>query len=678
MLGILYLLLAICTGYNFILYLLPNLFEFTKRTYTRHTLDAPSLLFIFPASLLIGVLFLSWPTYILAYWFKSTANPLTIADVIVMILAFLLNAAAIWFKRNDAYNNFKQLIVNIKPCEIVIMLFAMILSGFMMFRVFFYSDESLYISRIVTGDFATHLDMIRSFSHGNNFPTSYSHYAGADIKYHFMYQFLTGNLEHLGLRVDLAFTIPGMLFFTSACMLLYLYALKLFRKRIVGAFAVAFFLFRSSTSFFKYVGSLSGTFAERWDAFFNNIDYIGYTPKEDWGLYSLNVYPNQRHLAMGLCMILLAVMVFTPHLFALFHHIQNRKFVESLKMTFACQNAWLPKDYITSAAMGIVIGLMGFYNGACVIACLTVLFVIAIMSDRKLEFAITALISVILVIAQTRFFIDGTAFTFNWGPGYLAEVKTLPGVIVFITSLLGTFCVTMIIAAAMTKGPYRWLLLAFVAPIIFALTANITNDVAVNHKYVMVGCMLCDIFAGFVVANLISSKDVFIKVIAVALTFTMTVTGVYELLIFYNKNKEEHDYYAVIDTTDPVYQWIMENGDARDIFLTDQYSCTKETVAGAMLFYGWPYSAWSAGYDMDYRFEQRNAMFEATTSDELIRLCRNNHIRYIIVDRAARFSQEYNVNEENIARTFECVFSDGAPDWEENIYDTTRVISNNG
>ena len=71
-------------------------------------------------------------------------------------------------------------------------------------------------------------------------------------------------------------------------------------------------------------------------------------------------------------------------------------------------------------------------------------------------------------------------------------------------------------------------------------------------------------------------------------------------------------------------------------------------------------------------------MFEATTSDELIRLCRNNHIRYIIVDRAARFSQEYNVNEENIARTFECVFSDGAPDWEENIYDTTRVISNNG
>ena len=67
MLGILYILLTICTGYNFILYFLPNLFDFTKKTYTRHTLDAPSLLLIFPASLLIGVLFLSWPTYILAY-----------------------------------------------------------------------------------------------------------------------------------------------------------------------------------------------------------------------------------------------------------------------------------------------------------------------------------------------------------------------------------------------------------------------------------------------------------------------------------------------------------------------------------------------------------------------------------------------------------------------------------
>lgn len=675
MLGILYILLTICTGYNFILYFLPNLFDFTKKTYTRHTLEAPSLLLIFPASLLIGVLFLSWPTYILAYWLRNTKNPLSTADVIIIILAVLINAAAIGLKRKDTVKNLKQLIVNIQPCEIIIMVFAMILSGFMMFRVFYYSDGSLYISRIVTGDFATHLDMIRSFSHGNNFPTSYSHFAGLDIKYHFMYQFFTGNLEHLGLRIDLAFTIPGMLFFTSVCMLLYLFALKLFRKRIVGALTIVFFLFRSSTSFFKYIGSLTGTVSERWTTFINNTDYLGYTPKENWGLYNLNVYPNQRHLAMGICMILIAVMLFTPHLFSMFQSIQNSKFVDSLKRIFLSKEAWLPKEYATPVALGLIIGLTGFFNGACVIACLLVLFIIAIMSDRKLEFAITALISLILVTAQTKFFIDGSTFSSSFEPGYLAEVKTFPGVLLFITSLLGAFWITMILAAIMTKGPYRWLLLAFISPIVMALIINLTKDVAVNHKYIIIGCMLCDIFAGFAVAGLLKNKDLIVKITAVTLAVLMTVTGVYELLIFYNKNKPENDFYAVFDTTDPVYQWILNNAKASDIFLTDQYSCTKETVAGAMLYYGWPYSPWSAGYDTDYRHEQRDAMFEATSSEELIELCRENNIRYIIVDRAARFSQEYEVNEEVISQTFERIFTAGDPDWEENIYDTTRVIA---
>lgn len=674
MLGILYLLLAICTGYNFILYLLPSLFEFTKKTYTRHTLNAPSIMLIFPASLLTGVLLLSWPTYIIAYWCKSAKDPLTIADIIVIILAVLLNAAAIWFKRQDSLNNFKKLIVNIHPCEIGVILFTLILAAFMMIRVFYYSDETLHISKIVYGDFATHLDMIRSFSHGNNFPTSYSHYAGADIRYHFMYQFFIGNLEHLGLRLDIAFLIPSILFFTSVCMLLYLYAIKLFRKRLIGVLTVVFFLFRSSTSFFKYVGSLTGTFAERWDAFINNTDYIGYTTNENWGIYSLNVYPNQRHLPLGLCMIILAVMLFTPHLFSLFQHIQNRGFVESLKRIFACKAAWMPKDYITPVVLGFIIGLTGFFNGACVIACLLILCVIAIMSDRKLEFAITALISVILTVAQAKFFIDGSTVDFKWEPGYIAEVKTFFGVIVFIASLLGAFCVTIVVAAVLTKGPYRWLILAFVAPIIFAFIANLTVDVAVNHKYILIGCMLCDIFVAFVVAYLFSSKDRLVKTIAVVLTVILTITGVYELLLFYNKNKD-HNYYVDIDTTDPVYQWILTNTDARDIFLTDKYSCNKETVAGAMLYYGWPYSAWSAGYDMHYRYEQRNAMFEADNSAELIDLCRNNNIRYILIDRGARFSEEFEVNEEVIADTFECVFSYGDPGWEENIYDTTRVIS---
>ena len=44
----------------------------------------------------------------------------------------------------------------------------------------------------VYGDYAPHTAMMRSFSRGNNFPTEYPHFGGQDVKYHFMFQFLTG------------------------------------------------------------------------------------------------------------------------------------------------------------------------------------------------------------------------------------------------------------------------------------------------------------------------------------------------------------------------------------------------------------------------------------------------------------------------------------------------------
>ena len=70
-------------------------------------------------------------------------------------------------------------------------------------------DGLLYSGFSVYGDYAPHTAMMRSFSRGNNFPTQYPHYGGQDVKYHFMFQFLVGNLEYLGLRLDLGYNMAG-------------------------------------------------------------------------------------------------------------------------------------------------------------------------------------------------------------------------------------------------------------------------------------------------------------------------------------------------------------------------------------------------------------------------------------------------------------------------------------
>ena len=70
-----------------------------------------------------------------------------------------------------------------------LILFAAVM--WIMFYVFHISGGYLYSGFTVFGDYAPHTAMMRSFSLGNNFPTQYPHFGGADVKYHFMLQFLT-------------------------------------------------------------------------------------------------------------------------------------------------------------------------------------------------------------------------------------------------------------------------------------------------------------------------------------------------------------------------------------------------------------------------------------------------------------------------------------------------------
>ena len=85
-----------------------------------------------------------------------------------------------------------------------------------------------------------------------------------------------------------------------------------------------------------------------------------------------------------------------------------------------------------------------------------------------------------------------------------------------------------------------------------------------------------------------------------------------------------------------------------------------------MLYFGWPYYAWSAGYDTNGREPSVYAMYTAETPEELRALVEQYGIRYIVVDTDVRLREEFVVNEQNIINTFGLVFNDG----ETWIFDT--------
>lgn len=627
---------------------------------------------LIPVWFVSGVLIMTWSAYILAYLARKSESPLTIANAIVMPLALIFLAVILYIKiLRDKTTGISLLSEEkkIRLKEWFILGFITLLAFILMWSTFYVKGGQLHIGVTVFSDFSPHIGMIRSFSYGNNFPTSYSHFSGEDIKYHFMFQFLVGNLEFLGMRIDYAFNIPSIISLISAFMLLYVLTLKITGRVLAGGMACLFFAFRSGKAFFIYLSGLpKGRGILK--ALRDNLIFIGDTPHEDWGLWNLNVYCNQRHLAFGLTAMFFAIIIFIPHLYEMINEIKGQKF--SFKKVFFSQEGWEIKNIRYPLATGLLLGGLSFFHGSALIGCLLVLFVIAIFSKKRLEFLMTALIAIILAMIQSRIFIEGLAVSPKFFFGFISENKTIFGVASYLERLLGILPFVLFAAFLLSKWVERYLMVAFLAPLIFAFTVSLTVDVTVNHKYIMMTCILMGIFAASLVTRILDEKKLVFTFAGGILILMLTITGIYDFTTLLRKNSKEDK--ILLNLEDPLTDFVRDYSDSKDIFLTDPYTINQLVFGGAMLFQGHQYYAWSAGYDTLYRDTVVRRIYEAETSLELETLVKENNIRFIVIDYSNRTSGQYNLNEDNIRNTYDCVYEAGSGDWKISIFDTNILL----
>ena len=67
-----------------------------------------------------------------------------------------------------------------------------------------------------------------------------------------MFQFLTGNLEYLGMRIDIAYNAVSSLSLWCFFIMLYTMAKRFFGSMSAGVLSVLFVVFRSGTAFFRF------------------------------------------------------------------------------------------------------------------------------------------------------------------------------------------------------------------------------------------------------------------------------------------------------------------------------------------------------------------------------------------------------------------------------------------
>ena len=658
MLGVIYLILCMLIGKE-----LAGLLLSKKSGYNQIWLTLA-------AAFGTGVLIMGWATYMTA-WAASeagAAHPLIYANAVVMSVAVLIVVLLYW-KRYHKAGSFKGILGTgmiterrLFRKEAVFFGALLVFLTWIMFYVFFIRDGVLYSGYTVYGDYAPHTAMMRSFSMGNNFPTQYPHFGGQDVKYHFMFQFFVGNLEFLGLRLDLAYNAVSVLALLGFLIFLYYMAKRLTGSFAAGVLTVFFFFFRSSLSFFRFVIEHLNS-GDLWTTLRDNTTFIGYTTNENWGLWNFNVYLNQRHLAFGLLIVAIVLWVSMDWLEA--GCSAPERGVRWIKNRIFTKKAWLCVHSETALLAGMLLGLTSFWNGAAVIGGLLILMGFAVFSDGKLDYLILAVTAVIFSVLQTKIFIWGNAVSPSFYWGFLSENKSITGVLWYLIQMSGVFFVgAVLLVFLLRERRQRAALVSFFFPLIFAFCMSLTPDIAVNHKYIMIAYAFLAIFWSLAVLKLFQRK-IGCKIVAILLAIALSNTGIYDFVVILKDNDSGHR--VTVNMRSELTGWLAEHLTHKDLILTPEYSINEVTMSGVMMYMGWPYYAWSAGYDTYDRAAKAKEIYSSTDAEAIKKLVKQEKITYVLYEEGMQYEQE-NCREDTIASEFTLVYE--SEDGRIRIYET--------
>lgn len=517
----------------------------------------------------------------------------------------------------------------------------------------------------VFSDYAPHTAVVSSFAHGRNFPTDYPHFAGDGIQYHFFFFFLAGLLQYLGLDLATALNLPSALGLIAFCILLGTLAVHWTRREIAFLLAPLFVFLRSSNAVWHWLITVPERSREAGVSVFkyilNNDIFIGRLPNDDWGLWNLNVFANQRHLLFVLAAAILILMIFYPSL------------KDASLKTWLKPSEWNCKDWTPYIPAFMLLVFLPYWHGSVTIAILLVLAFMAIWSQAKLAYIVAAASAILMSFVYTAAFSGGAGNVlspqFHWG--FIAENKSFFGVVAYLWELLGLSFIAIIILPFFQSRKWKRIVSAGMAlPLLFAITISLTPDVTVNHKYIMISQIFATILSTDVILRLwrlrawrFKYRDKSAKervsaipigrIAAITLSILLTATGLIDLITYRNKNKN----IFWIAESSPFQSWIMEETEADAIFLTGPWHYHPFFLTGRKVWYGHSYYAWSAGHDTASREVEVQALFQGSGEDPklFIDYCMQNSIQYVIISDDLRMNPNFSVNESFFAENFELV-----------------------
>ena len=534
--------------------------------------------------------------------------------------------------------------------KLLLPLLFLLFSSWLMFHTVGYDsqEKNILLTRTVWSDFGSHIPLIRSFSMGDNFDRllrlqspEYPIFSGQPIRYHFLFYMVVGLLEKLGLRLDWALNLPSILGFTLLLAGIWSLAIALFKDTKVAILSIIFFLFNGSLSFIKFFNDHPLSLNTPLDITRANA-FPAFGPW-DGGLISafwnLNIYTNQRHLALAFGIILLFIRWVTKASNISTHSSVTpahssvtpaKAGVQSNKKAFT---HWIPAFAgmtLSSIFWGLIIGLFPWFHqpSLLVFAVLLTWYFIA-FPRLRLPLLVTGGTALLLILPQlTSPFLSfarhpgldpGSSSFLFWFPGYLIHDKlSIINFLSFWFANLGLHTILIPFGFFILPSRAKKILLPLFFLFILGNLFKFSMEVAANHKFFNFALILGNMISAYVI----------IRMRVPILVGILILSGLIDFFVIVNDTKGPLPDVGNNQTA----SWIAANTPKDAVFLNSSFLYHPASLAGRKIFLGWPYFAWSAGYDTYGRMAEMRTMYESKNPNVFCPLLKKHTISYVTVE----------------------------------------------
>lgn len=480
-------------------------------------------------------------------------------------------------------------------------------------------------------DFGGHIPLIRSFSFGNNIPPEYPLFPGEPIRYHFLFYFFVGLLEKLGLQIDWAFNIPSSISFFLLILTIYYLATTLFQSRAVGFLSVFLFLFNGSLSFLEFFKIHPISFTIIHDVFTNTAfpSFGPYDGKIVSAFWNLNIYTNQRHLALPLGLFLLFV-------FYIVKYDQQKKVL----------------PLFLSTVFGLLLGLLPFFHsGVFIMFGLTlVTFFLLFPRQRKAVFMILVL-GGLLSLPRILFLKETATFTPYINLTYLIQEKlTFLSFFRYWFFNLGLSFFLIPLGVMLSPKLAKKVFIPFLLIFFVGHSVQLSLEIAANHKFFNAFLIGGNMYSAFLLVKF-WKLHLFTKPLVIFALFFLMLSGIIDFFPIKNDSYMELADYP----KNPDVAWIMKHTPKKAVFLNSSYLYHPASLAGRKIFLGWPYFSWSLGYNTLERDLLRKKLFNESSLPDFCQSIKKHNLMYVSIENDP--SRDFIINKDffdiNFVKSYE-------------------------